>query len=100
MVGAPSITAAARLSISLFLQRDHGDRSNRKHARFKYTVDDHGVEWVRAQVAARCGVRVGPARPYKFARNGDEYGWRTSSTDGTHSYTLFIQVCAEEETLP
>ena len=42
-------------------------------------------------MATRSGVRVDHARPFKFLRNGDEYGWRTSATDGTHSYTLFIQ---------
>jgi hypothetical protein len=84
----PTLLPPARLS----RQRDHGDRSNRKHARFKYTVDDHGVQWVRDQVFARCGIRVEPARPFKFLSNGDSYGWRKSAVDGTFSYTLFIQV--------
>ncbi|KAJ1934704.1 Sulfite reductase [NADPH] subunit beta, partial [Linderina pennispora] len=39
----------------MLVQRDHGDRTNRKHARMKYTVDDHGMDWWREQVEARLG---------------------------------------------
>ena len=30
---------------TVMIQRDYGDRSVRKHARFKYTIDDRGIEW-------------------------------------------------------
>jgi sulfite reductase (NADPH) hemoprotein beta-component len=37
----------------MLVQRDYGDRTNRKHARLKYTVDDHGIDWFRDQVEQR-----------------------------------------------
>ncbi|KAJ2753672.1 Sulfite reductase [NADPH] subunit beta [Coemansia pectinata] len=74
----------------MLVQRDHGDRSNRKHARLKYTVDDHGMHWWREQVEARLGFSFEPARPYAFTRNGDRYGW-TKSTPGLNNFTMFVQ---------
>ena len=37
-------------------QRDFGDRTNRKHARLKYTIEDRGLDWFREQVEERSGV--------------------------------------------
>ncbi|KAJ1665986.1 Sulfite reductase [NADPH] subunit beta [Coemansia sp. RSA 1813] len=74
----------------MLVQRDHGDRSNRKHARMKYTVDDHGMEWWRQQVEDRLGFALEDPRPYAFARNGDRYGW-VKSTPGYNNFTMFIQ---------
>lgn len=71
-------------------QRDYGDRSNRKHARMKYTVDDKGVDWFREQVEARAGVALQPPRPFAFTSNGDQYGWAQDG-DGSWSYGFFIQ---------
>ncbi|PVU99466.1 hypothetical protein BB559_000692 [Furculomyces boomerangus] len=72
------------------VQRDFGDRKNRKHARMKYTVDDHGAEWYKEQVEERSGVKFEPEKPYHFDRNGDRYGW-VDSTPGFKNYTMFIQ---------
>ncbi|KAJ2649125.1 Sulfite reductase [NADPH] subunit beta [Coemansia sp. RSA 1250] len=74
----------------MLVQRDHGDRTNRKHARLKYTVDDHGMDWWREQVEERLGSKLEPARPFKFLRNGDRYGW-VKSTPGLNNFTMFIQ---------
>jgi sulfite reductase (NADPH) hemoprotein beta-component len=71
------------------IQRDFGDRTNRKHARFKYTVDDHGINWVRDQLTERMGVALEPAHAVKFTHNGDRFGWRQNQ-DGSWNYTLFI----------
>ncbi len=71
-------------------QRDFGDRSNRKHARLKYTIDDRGVDWFRGEVEQRAGMTFGAARAYAFAGNGDVYGWQPNGDD-SWSYTLFIQ---------
>mmetsp|Transcript_61253 Transcript_61253/g.189805 ORF Transcript_61253/g.189805 Transcript_61253/m.189805 type:complete len:832 (+) Transcript_61253:2-2497(+) len=59
----------------LTVQRDFGDRTNRKHARIKYTMEDYGPEWYREQVEARLGRRLEPERPYKFEHRGDLFGW-------------------------
>jgi len=74
----------------LEIQRDHGDRSNRKHARFKYTIDDHGIDWIHEQMAERIGWQLAAARDYKFARNGDPLGW-TEDDAGNWHLTLFIE---------
>ncbi len=58
------------------VQRDWGDRSNRKHARLKYTIDDHGLDAFRAEVEARLGYRLEAPRPFSFERTGDRIGWR------------------------
>lgn len=71
-------------------QRDFGDRTNRKHARLKYTIDDRGIDWFRSEVESRSGVELREARPYAFAGNGDVYGWQKSD-DGRWHYSLFVQ---------
>ncbi|KAJ3021983.1 UNVERIFIED_CONTAM: hypothetical protein HDU68_009364 [Siphonaria sp. JEL0065] len=72
------------------VQRDFGDRTNRKHARLKYTIDDRGIDWFRGEVEARLGYKLQPARPYTFTSNGDRYGW-SEGVKGVWAYTLFIQ---------
>lgn len=71
-------------------QRDFGDRSNRKHARMKYTIDDRGVDWFRQEVESRSGVSFAPARQFQFVANGDSYGWQKDDTGAWH-YGLFVQ---------
>jgi len=72
------------------IQRDWGDRSNRKHARLKYTVDDNGLDAFRAEIAKRAGKPLEKARPYAFTSNGDRYGW-TEGEDGKLHLTLFVE---------
>jgi sulfite reductase (NADPH) hemoprotein beta-component len=57
------------------IQRDFGDRANRKHARFKYTLDDRGTAWFKDELAKRLGWALPPARPFLFAESGDRLGW-------------------------
>jgi len=72
------------------IQRDFGDRTNRKHARLKYTIDDRGLDWLRSEIERRLGWQLEKPRPFAFVGNGDVYGWQRS-TDGLWHYTLFIQ---------
>ena len=72
------------------IQRDWGDRTNRKHARLKYTLDDNGADKFRAEIAKRAGKPLEKARPYTFTSNGDRYGW-TQGENGKHHLTLFIE---------
>ena len=39
----------------VMIQRDFGDRSDRKHARLKYTIADRGVDWFKAELFKRLG---------------------------------------------
>lgn len=72
------------------VQRDYGDRVDRNHARFKYTIDDKGLDWITREIEARQGFAFEPARPYRFTTNGDAYGWARGK-DGKEHCTLFIE---------
>lgn len=74
----------------LTVQRDYGDRTDRKHARLKYTIADRGLAWFRQEVERRLGFALEAARPYHFTHTGDRYGW-VQSHDGRWHFTLFIQ---------
>ncbi len=71
-------------------QRDFGDRSNRRHARLKYTIEDRGIDWFRHEVEERSGIRLKKARAFSFVGNGDVYDW-SRDDDGNWHYTLFVQ---------
>jgi len=72
------------------VQRDYGNRITRARARFKYTIDDKGLDFVKGDIERRMGVAFGPARPFDFASNGDRFGWRQTDR-GLFNYTLFIE---------
>ncbi|HEY7997613.1 MAG TPA: NADPH-dependent assimilatory sulfite reductase hemoprotein subunit [Pseudolabrys sp.] len=74
----------------LTIQRDWGDRTNRKHARLKYTLDDRGADAFLAEIAKRARKPLEKARPYAFTSNGDRYGW-TEGENGKHHLTLFVE---------
>lgn len=71
-------------------QRDFGDRTNRKHARLKYTIDTHGLEWFRDEVNRRLSQPLEPAREVGFTHTGDRYGWQSAS-DGLWQHTFFVE---------
>jgi len=60
------------------VQRDWGNRADRKHARLKYTLEAKGVDAFKAEVERRLGFTLGEARPYAFTTTGDVIGWRQS----------------------
>src|SRR3546814_4241775 len=72
------------------VQRDYGDRKERLYARFKYTVDAKGLDWIKAEIEQRMGEAFELARPFHFESNGDRYGW-TETADSRHHLTLFIE---------
>ena len=72
------------------VQRDWGDRKNRKHARLKYTIEDHGLNAFRAEVERRAGVKFAPPKPFTFTSTGDQYGWSQGDSGRGH-LTLFVQ---------
>jgi len=73
----------------LTAQRDYGDRTNRKHARLKYTIEDRGIAWFKAEVERRSGIVFAPARPVTFTTIADDYGWHQAA-DGSWYCMLFI----------
>lgn len=74
----------------LTVQRDYGNRSDRKLARVKYTIDKIGPDFYREEVERRIGFKLEPARPFTFEARTDHYGWEQSST-GLNYYTVFVE---------
>ncbi|HVJ45185.1 MAG TPA: NADPH-dependent assimilatory sulfite reductase hemoprotein subunit [Luteolibacter sp.] len=74
----------------VLVQRDFGDRTDRKHSRFKYTVDDYGPEWILNKLNEYLGYKLGPVRPYEFTDNGDRFGW-IEDPNGNFHYTMFVE---------
>ena len=72
------------------IQRDNGDRSERKHARLKYTIDDRGLEWLHGEIERRIGYRLAQDRPFEFTHTGDLYGWQ-QTTDELWHLVLFLE---------
>ncbi|KAI9723963.1 MAG: hypothetical protein M1812_000681 [Candelaria pacifica] len=81
----------------MLVQRDHGDRTNRKHARLKYTIDDMGVDDFRSKVEERLGEKFEEPRPFKFQSNIDSFGWQKDEK-GFHHFTFFIENGRIEDT--
>ncbi|MEH6905957.1 assimilatory sulfite reductase (NADPH) hemoprotein subunit [Neobacillus drentensis] len=75
---------------TITIQRDYGNRSVRKNARFKYTVDRLGIETVKEELEHRLGWKLEEAKPFHFDHNGDRYGWE-KGVNGKWHLTLFIQ---------
>jgi sulfite reductase (NADPH) hemoprotein beta-component len=80
----------ATIDAVMSVQRDYGDRVDRLHARFKYTIDDKGLDWIKAEIENRLGSPLAPAQPYKFTSNGDVFGW-VKGEDSREHYTMFIE---------
>jgi sulfite reductase (ferredoxin) len=55
--------------------RDHGDRTDREHARLKYLVHDWGIERFRDEVAGRLGRPLPAPEPLSFEDAHDHLGW-------------------------
>jgi len=72
------------------VQRDYGDRVDRKQARLKYTVDKMGVEKFKEEVENRMGFKFQKARPYAFTKREEYYGWQ-QDVKGNWFYTLFVE---------
>ena len=91
IIGFCQTTDAVKIAEAVVtVQRDWGDRKNRKHARLKYTIEDRGLDNFRAEVEKRSGVKLARAKSYTFTSTGDRYGW-TEGADGRGHLTLFVQ---------
>lgn len=72
------------------VQRDFGNRSDRKLSRLKYTIDSMGVDAFKAEVEKRCGFKFEQQRPFAFTQRKDHYGWRQNH-EGKWYYTIFVE---------
>ncbi|KAI9797441.1 MAG: hypothetical protein M1833_005481 [Piccolia ochrophora] len=81
----------------MLVQRDRGDRKNRKHARLKYTIDDMGVDVFKGKVEELLGEKLEEPRPFKFDSNIDTFGWQRDEHGNNH-FTMFIENGRIEDT--
>jgi len=81
----------------MLVQKEHGDRKNRKHARLKYTIDDMGVDVFRSKVEDLWGRKFDEEKPFHFDSNIDTFGWQTDEK-GNHHFTMFIENGRVEDT--
>lgn len=84
----------------MLVQRDHGDRKNRKHARLKYTMDDMGNEVFKGKVQALLDpldIKFETPKPFKFQSNIDTFGWQRDEK-GLNHFTFFIENGRIEDT--
>jgi sulfite reductase (NADPH) hemoprotein beta-component len=72
------------------VQKEYGNRKNRKNARLKYTIENFGIRWFRNAVEQRLGYKFEQPRAFEFTHNSDRYGW-TEDHKGNFQCTLFIQ---------
>lgn len=72
------------------VQRDFGNRSDRKLSRLKYTIDKLGIDQYRAEVEKRTGFSFEPAREFTFTQRKDRYGW-IQNHEGKWFYTVFVE---------
>lgn len=86
----PKDRLVAATGAVMSVQRDYGNRAERNRARFKYTIDDKGLDWIKAEIEARLGAPFEPARPFRFDYNGDSFGWRETES-GRFSCTLYVE---------
>jgi len=72
------------------IQRDFGNRSDRRNARLKYTIEGRGVEWFKKELHTRLGWELEESREFSFDSTTDRYGW-SEDADGKWTYGLFVE---------
>jgi sulfite reductase (NADPH) hemoprotein beta-component len=81
--------AAAIAEHAMCIQRDHGNRKDRAHARFKYTIEDRGIPWFRAELERRLGRALEASRTIHFTHSTDLPGW-SQGADGRWHFTIVV----------
>ncbi len=74
----------------VLVQRDYGNRQDRKNARLKYLLDARGLDWFRGEVEKRFGKKTTPPHAIKLKTMDFYHGWRRELR-GTWSFGLFIE---------
>jgi sulfite reductase (NADPH) hemoprotein beta-component len=74
----------------LTIQRDYGNRTDRKLARLKYTVDKVGVEWFKEELERRIGFKLEPAKPIVLTQRVDHFGWKQNAS-GKWYFTVLVE---------
>jgi sulfite reductase (ferredoxin) len=87
-VTSEQVVETARAVVAV--QRDYGNRSDRRHARLKYLLADRGLDWFRDEVTSRLGFALQPSQKLRWESADDHLGWHTQS-DGRFFYGLFVE---------
>ncbi len=74
----------------VLVQRDHGNRVERKQARMKYLIDKMGLDWFRSEVEKRYGKKTEPAHPIRITGIDNYQGWH-EQLDGLFYYGIFVE---------
>jgi sulfite reductase (NADPH) hemoprotein beta-component len=72
------------------IQRDFGNREERKLSRFKYTMAKYGVDWFVKEFEKRAGFKIEKARDFELTKRGDEYGW-VEDYKALNHFTIFVE---------
>jgi sulfite reductase beta subunit-like hemoprotein len=86
----PPEQALATLEAATAIYRDYGDRSNRKHARLKYILEECGVDWFRDELAQRLGAVLAPVAAVPTYGVNDHLGWQQQA-DGNWLVGIWIE---------
>ena len=87
-IGLDKVLDCAAAVVSV--QRDWGNRSDRKNAKTRYTLIKKGFTEFVEEVEKRMGAKFDAIRPYEFTSRGDRIGW-VQGEEGKWHLTLFIE---------
>ena len=82
--------AAAAVKTVVSIHRDFGDRSDRRHARLKYIIDEKGMDWFRAEFAKRADFPVNDWIDVGEMKLNDYLG-KHDQGNGKCFYGVFVQ---------
>lgn len=71
-------------------QRDWGNRSDRKNAKTRYTLQRVGLQRFIEEVERRAQIKFEAVKPYEFSGRGDRIGW-VEGVDKRWHLTLFVE---------
>jgi sulfite reductase beta subunit-like hemoprotein len=74
LIGPDEVLQVAEAAVRL--SRDHGDRTDRKHARLKYVLAERGAEWARRTLSADLGRELAPPPSLPRLHLPELLGWQ------------------------
>jgi sulfite reductase (ferredoxin) len=72
------------------VQRDHGNRADRRHGRLKYLLAARGLRWFREQVQERVDFVLEDPLPTSWPRVEDHLGWHEQG-DGNLFFGIHVE---------
>lgn len=71
------------------IYRDYGDRTDRKHARLKFIIEEQGIEAFRAEFRERAGFALHESKPTAELKHADFLGLHDQG-DGKFFYGIWV----------